>query len=462
MLKHIVPQDAEREFGIDELFFSTTDKRGVITAGNDVFVRVSGYTLEELLGRPHNIIRHPDMPRAVFYLLWEYVKSHKSIAAYVKNMAKDGKYYWVLAYVIPIDGGYLSIRLKPTSPLLAQVRDIYAELRTLEQEHQDGSEGRKGAMLAAADRLGEILAAKGFDSYDAFMQTALVEEMKYRDRALDIRANRRQKSAWDGKVRAADDSLQHLHEAVVLGTDLQQHFVQVFCGLEDYLLLYDKLLGKSQFILNLSQSIGRLSMNATIESARLREEGVCLSVVADWMRCNSQDIYSAITELTPQMRAVADSLKRTAFDIAASRLNIEMMAFFLSELLSFKGDAKAQTSGGDYPARANVHHLAQVFASSVSGTTSAMAALNAGLTRLAQQLDHVLILIRTVGFAHVIGKVEAARLQDSTVFTSIFDEVYSLIQDSRCQLEDLIQTIAAIEIEPLRTAEVETFLHSLS
>ena len=101
----VVPRPQERAFGPHELFFSTTDRKGIIRSGNQVFVRVSGHPLETLLGAPHNIIRHPDMPRAVFQLLWSYLDQGKPFAGFVKNMAADGCYYWVMALVVPIDGG---------------------------------------------------------------------------------------------------------------------------------------------------------------------------------------------------------------------------------------------------------------------------------------------------------------------------------------------------------------------
>ena len=66
---------AEQPFEIDELFFSATDRKGIITSGNSVFVRVSDYSREELVGRAHNLVRHPDMPRAVFQILWDYLEA---------------------------------------------------------------------------------------------------------------------------------------------------------------------------------------------------------------------------------------------------------------------------------------------------------------------------------------------------------------------------------------------------
>ena len=81
----------------EELFFSRTDEKGIILSGNDIFVKVSGYRREELIQNPHNIVRHPDMPKAVFKLFWQTIQAQQPICAYVKNMAADGSYYWVFA-----------------------------------------------------------------------------------------------------------------------------------------------------------------------------------------------------------------------------------------------------------------------------------------------------------------------------------------------------------------------------
>ena len=84
------PTHVERPFDVAELFFSTTNRKGIIQSGNDVFARVSGYTEAELLGQPHNVIRHPDMPRAVFRLLWDYLEAERPIAAYVQLPRQQG------------------------------------------------------------------------------------------------------------------------------------------------------------------------------------------------------------------------------------------------------------------------------------------------------------------------------------------------------------------------------------
>ena len=134
--------DEPRPFQIDELFFSTTDKKGRIEKANDVFVRVSGFPAAELQNKPHNIIRHPEMPRVVFKVLWEYIEDFRPIVAYVKNRAKDGRYYWVVALVSPTAEGYLSVRFKPSSPLLSTVEGLYRHLRKIEKSIEQSGKGK--------------------------------------------------------------------------------------------------------------------------------------------------------------------------------------------------------------------------------------------------------------------------------------------------------------------------------
>ncbi|HZR22358.1 MAG TPA: PAS domain-containing protein, partial [Vicinamibacterales bacterium] len=174
MKKPITARDSERPFAMGELFFSTTDRKGIIRSGNHVFVRVSGHPLDELIGAPHNIIRHPDMPKAVFKLLWDYLGEQKPFAGYVKNLAADGSYYWVMALVVPIDDGYLSIRFKPSSQIFAAVRSLYAEM--LATEKKAGDKWRDG-MRDATTQLVDALHRLGFADYDDFMHTALATEM---------------------------------------------------------------------------------------------------------------------------------------------------------------------------------------------------------------------------------------------------------------------------------------------
>lgn len=130
----------EREVPFPEgkLIVSATDTRGIITHCNRSFVEMSGYACEELIGAAHSILRHPDMPAVAFKGLWDDIQSGKIWHGYVKNLRKDGAYYWVYATVIPNVRnervvGYTSVRRKPSRRKVEAAADLYAKLLAKEK-----------------------------------------------------------------------------------------------------------------------------------------------------------------------------------------------------------------------------------------------------------------------------------------------------------------------------------------
>jgi len=113
----------------DAFLVSETDKRGVITFANDEFIETSGYSKEELLGKPHNLVRHGDMPKAAFKDLWDTVQSGKVWTGFVKNKAKNGDFYWVFATVYPMKNGYISCRKKPSREEILQSEALYKTMK---------------------------------------------------------------------------------------------------------------------------------------------------------------------------------------------------------------------------------------------------------------------------------------------------------------------------------------------
>ena len=168
----IQPTGHERTFDEHEIIVSKTDLKGIITYANHVFVRVAGYSEAELLGKPHNIIRHPDMPRCVFKLLWDTIADDKEIFAYVVNLCKNGDHYWVFAHVTPsydLSGnisGYHSSRRKPDREKVEQVIPLYKALLECEQSYSDWRQG----MAASTEMLTQHLHEAGIQ-YDEFVLT---------------------------------------------------------------------------------------------------------------------------------------------------------------------------------------------------------------------------------------------------------------------------------------------------
>ena len=166
MKRKITPTDVEKVMRDDDFIVSKTDPTGRITYGNRIFIELSGYTEAELLGSQHNIIRHPDMPRAVFRLLWSKIQDKQECNAYVKNMAKDGSFYWVFANITPdLDAngritGYFSVRRKPKAAAVTRVAELYRAMLAAER-----AAGPKDAIQASTRILEALLTEKGM-TYD--------------------------------------------------------------------------------------------------------------------------------------------------------------------------------------------------------------------------------------------------------------------------------------------------------
>jgi PAS domain S-box-containing protein len=131
--REVIVTDVEVPFPQGELIVSQTDPKGVITMANEAFVRMSGYTVQELIGAPHHILRHPDMPAIAFKGLWDDLAAGKKWHGYVKNLRKDGAFYWVYATVVPNvrDGqvvSYTSVRREPSRTRVAEAQKLYLSL----------------------------------------------------------------------------------------------------------------------------------------------------------------------------------------------------------------------------------------------------------------------------------------------------------------------------------------------
>lgn len=159
----------ERVMREDDFIVSKTDLKGRITYCNRIFVEFSGYDELELLGVQQNIVRHPEMPRGVFKLLWDTLEQRKECFAYVKNRCKNGDYYWVFAHVTPdlnAQGqatGYFSVRRKASAAAVAVISDVYKVM--LQEEQRVGAKEACGASLAL---LANVLKQKGL-SYEQFI-----------------------------------------------------------------------------------------------------------------------------------------------------------------------------------------------------------------------------------------------------------------------------------------------------
>jgi len=149
----------------EEFIVSKTDTRGFITYCNRVFVKAAGWSRFELIGANHNIIRHPDMPKIAFKILWDLIQKKEEFFGFVKNLRKDGGFYWVFAYItadVDLSGkivGYTSFRKKPSRTGINEISKIYAKLKEAEES---------GGMSASYELLKEMLNATDENIVDKY------------------------------------------------------------------------------------------------------------------------------------------------------------------------------------------------------------------------------------------------------------------------------------------------------
>lgn len=169
MKQQIQPTGRESILPDNRIIVSKTDIKGRIVYGNEILIDISGFQEHELIGKQHNIVRHPDMPRAVFKLLWDTVQAGNEFNGYVKNLCKDGGFYWVFANITPSHNangqlvGYYSVRRKANIEALSTIKALYRQMLIAERKV-----GSKDAINASLTILNDLLTNKGV-SYDEFV-----------------------------------------------------------------------------------------------------------------------------------------------------------------------------------------------------------------------------------------------------------------------------------------------------
>lgn len=173
MVQNDLLTGVERFFDDDDIIVSKTNLKGQITYANEVFLDISGYKENEILGKPHNIIRHPEMPRCVFKILWDTLGKGNEVFAYVNNRCKNGDFYWVYAHVTPsrnLNGelvGYHSNRRVPDKKILNDyIKPLYEKLKAEEEKHTS----KKTGLYAAEQVFQDVLHEAGI-AYDEFIAT---------------------------------------------------------------------------------------------------------------------------------------------------------------------------------------------------------------------------------------------------------------------------------------------------
>jgi PAS domain S-box-containing protein len=396
-IKPATTEPGEEPFGLDEIFFSRTDKRGVIRAGNDVFRRVSGYDWDRLIGAPHKIVRNPDMPKSLFWLMWQTIQAGKPIAAYVKNRTAQGAWYWVLAAVMPIADGYISVRIKPTSPMFAQIKSIYREVLAAEQSQALSPD-------KSADHLMRCLQGAGYRNYSDFMTRALDQELTGRDDGLGRTAG--------AQVRALNGVGSNL-----LATQTEQ-----------------------SALLAAFEALQSIPTNMRIIASRLEPSGGPISAISD-------NYKFASTEISRRLEAFAgssDNLCDAMSQIVTEVLFLMGCARLLSEVgVWLKGE-----NHGSSPINvdAELVILSQLAAQNLARAQTAMVRaeqVSGDLNQASAEVRRMMLGLDTI---RVMGRVESGRLGPAGIgLAATIDQLDHHHAEIAARLQVLMDLSAAIK-----------------
>jgi aerotaxis receptor len=383
-------QSGEAAFSFEELFYSRTDDRGVIRAGNDVFQRISGFDWAELIGAPHRIVRHPDTPRAVFRILWDALKKGNPMGAYVKNRTKSGEFYWVFAIVLPVEDGYLSVRIKPSSPLFERVRGYYESFS--ERERVEKIELEQGA-----DELRGLAAASGFSSYTSFMAFALGQELA----ARDVRLRR----PVDGRT----GMLVEMNEALEKATREQVGLLRSFEALQS------------------------IPNNMRIVASRLEPSGGPVSAISENYKASSLVISDRLRSFVAGKGNLCDQMSREVaralFLLGCGRVIAEMNRNFAHV---------RPVEGIDWEVEREL--LARLESSCAAMARDAMlqaAELATALNRASAEIRRQMLGLDTI---RVLGRVECGRMRDTNGgLSATIDQLDSFHADIKARLEAIMR-----------------------
>ena len=333
-MTRVRPTGAHHEVGINDMFFSTTDERGVIQESNNVFIRLSRYSRDQLAGAPHNIIRHPCMPGGAFYAMWNTLHAGKPFVAYVHNLAKDGSQYDVLATVTPLKaGGYLSVRMRACcTDIFNAASSIYEQVRELEDGYISQGCNRREAAEKGAGNIIEKLNGAGFPSYDEFQWTVLPAEVMRREAQVDGKPPRRDTAT--GELRIIHDAVHSVY------AELNQWMGE----LERLGELSTQLKNAGEKINQELDTTGRLTAQIEVlnreSGARYEDILVPLRVWVQMRGIISAKIVSVVDGIAALDRTGAE----TRFGVALARLQTTMMANFVAELIDGEADEHSAAS----------------------------------------------------------------------------------------------------------------------
>ena len=415
-------QGRERSYPDNVRLISTTDLNGQITYANKEFCDVAGYTEEELIGQHHNIVRHPEMPKDAFNDLWSHLKNDKPWMGMVKNRCKDGDYYWVQAYVMPLfdeqgqKTGYQSVRTRPTREQVERAEQIYSQL-------QSGRIKAPGNTTNLAQRF--VIGATGLTLL--MVSLALVPAIEaFRVPGIML------------TVLLITGFSYHQYRALVL---LSQHTSEVYENPLAQMVMADRMddIGSAQLALQMMRArlrtlTGRVEDSIEILSRVLNQTDGALKQTTSGIQqqnCESDMLASAATQMSATATQVAASTSHTSDASQRASLDAQDGKEQVSEMINAVQNLVDEV------------HIASDSSEHLREQTVAIGDIVTMISDIAEQTN--LLALNAA--------IEAARAGDQgRGFAVVADEVRTLAQRTQKATHDIRKTIETIQIHVNSTA----------